>query len=78
MKLDETLARAGFLPLGGSGATLPAPQVGRSVDGATASLLPAPQVGRSVDGATASLYRGLMKFWVRLYAPAPRRLSPLV
>jgi hypothetical protein len=61
MKLDETLARAGFLPLGGSGATLPAPQV-----------------GRSVDGATASLYRGLMKFWVRLYAPAPRRLSPLV
>ena len=70
MKLDETvvrgslpLASAGFLPLDGSRA---------------AQSLPALQVGRSVRGAIASLYRGLMKFWVGLYAPAPRRLRPLV
>jgi hypothetical protein len=61
MKLDETLARAGFLSFDGSGAALPATRV-----------------GRSARSAIASLYRGLMKFWVRLYAPVPRRLRPMI
>jgi hypothetical protein len=72
MKLDETLARsslplarASFLPLDGtlSGAAQP---------------LPAGQARRGRRGVLAAFYRSLMKTWIGLYAPPPRRLGTLL
>ena len=70
MKLNETVARSSLVPARAT--FLP---LDRACSGA-AQLLPAHRDG--ARGAAASLYRGLMRFWVRLYARAPRRLRPMV
>jgi hypothetical protein len=70
MKLDEILARSGLAPV--CATFLP-------LDGACSGAAQSLAVHQGgARGAAASLYRGLMKFWVRLYARAPRRLRPMV
>ena len=72
MRLDETLARNSlppvrttFLPLDGAGS-------------GPAQPLRAGQARRGRRGALAAFYRGLMKTWIRLYAPPPRRLGTIL
>lgn len=72
MKLDDYLVR-GDLHL--AHASFLSIEVARH---GSAQPLPAGQAGHGGRGAIGTFYRSLMKTWIGLYAPPPRRLRPLV